>query len=693
MVSIISPVHNEEAIVAIFVEKAVAFLHKKKIPGEVIIVENGSKDKTWEILNSLKKKSKELVVEKIPSGNKGLALKRGMEKAKGEFILTLDTDLWDEKFVQQSIDNLTKYDVVVGSKSISGAKDDRSLPSRLFNLGYNFMFRMIFNFKGTETHALLSFRRDKILPLVRQCKTGDLVFDTELILRAERAGLTKLEVPVVIKDVRARRYSMVKQLIKTVQNAWSLRTAIGLSPNWPYVLVFAALIVGAVLRFTNFSQWFFFSVDEEQYSFMTRMITVDRHFPLIGGPISGTKLYMAPWFLYFNAIWFWLSGNNPVFSGFVFATIELSVVILLYLIGKRLFSPMVGALGALLYAGSFLMALFDRHYWNITLVPFIATLTIYCLLRYFEGGKRWLVAASVVVSFGLSTTFSVFAVFLFVFLVLLLYRRSAIPVFLGIVALFHIPLIFFDLRHDFWLTKALWEFVTLRPETSIPLIVRVKDTAILFTQTLAKGLVITTPLNVSDETSICYIDARHYQSILGAQLLALLSLVVFVITFIKQRSRGLLLLFLLGLVDFLSLVIFRTDPSERHFLPFLPIFFLIFAYLLTKLRILGPILIVLVLGINFYAFSGSFATAGIDKKMALVEAISQQTQTGEFYLESVGTCHKWGYRYLFSQVGREPAASMWDDTFAWMYSQPPKPENAKVKVTIFNPTSYEITPR
>ncbi|MBI3558775.1 glycosyltransferase, partial [Candidatus Gottesmanbacteria bacterium] len=373
MLSIITPVHNEEKIIESFVKNAVGFLRKKKINGEVLVVENGSTDKTLEILRKLK--FNELKIISLPVGNKGLALKKGIEMAKGEYLITLDTDLWDEEFVKKSIENLDNYDVVVGSKVITGAKDHRSFPMRFINWGYNFVMRLFFDFQGTETHAKLSFRKKSIMSLVKKCKTSELVWDTELILRAERAGLSKLEIPTEVSEIRPRRFGGIDQMIKTIKNCFILLFAIGPKFNWAYILVFGAILLGAFLRFYNYYQWFFFSVDEEHYSFMTRMITVDRHFPLIGGPISGTKLYMAPWFLYFNAIWFWLSNNNPVFSGAVFTALELGAVIIIYLLGKKLFSAKAGAIGALLYAGSFLMALFDRHYWNITLTPLILILT------------------------------------------------------------------------------------------------------------------------------------------------------------------------------------------------------------------------------------------------------------------------------------------------------------------------------
>ena len=284
-----------------------------------------------------------------------------MQSAKGDFLVTIDADLWDEKFVLDSLDNLHTHDIVVGSRAIESGEDRRPLFSRLLNIGYNFLFKLVFNLQGTNTHAQLSFRRKKILPLVSICRTSALNFDTELILRAERAGLTKIEVPVIVEEVRGRRYKLVDQLVKTIKNFLLLVRVLGPTPDWSLVSLGFALILGAFFRFYNYDQWFFFSVDEELYSFMTRAITVNGHLPAIGGPISGSSLYTAPWFLYFNALAFLISGGNVVFSGLVFAAMELLVIILIFFLGRRLFSPLAGSLAALAYSTSFLMAIFDTR--------------------------------------------------------------------------------------------------------------------------------------------------------------------------------------------------------------------------------------------------------------------------------------------------------------------------------------------
>src|SRR3989338_36138 len=580
MISIITPAHNEESTIKQFVQSAITYLKMKKIPGEVIVAQNGSNDETASILSQLKKQYKPLRILSLPQGNKGLALRTALTEAKGEKLITLDTDLWDSKFVDQSVELLEKYDVVVGSKVIAGAKDGRPLLSRELNYLYNFAIKLFFNFKGTETHAKLSFRKDSLLPLIAKCTSDHLIFDTELIIRAEREGLPRIEIPTTAKEIRGRRFSVLDHLVKTAKNFLILGQTLGFSINRGYLILLIALVIGAFLRFFQFSDWFFFSVDEEHYAYMTRMITVNHHFPLIGGPISGTKLYMAPWFLYFNSIWFWIGNNSVLFAGAVFVFLELLAIIFVFKLAKAVFSERAAALAALLYSSSTLMALFDRHYWNITLVPLISILTFYTLYKYHQSNRKWIIVTALALGFGLSTTFSVFVIFLFALASIVVIKKRTLfqdlAKFLGIVSLLHLPLVFFDLRHEFWLLKGVKELLSgnytsgsgYLPETLL-------RSLSLFVETLSQSLAISGPVDVSDVTSICDLGVQRLSSFPGIALVIVVLLSIFTFIALQKRSKTLFLILVFAAVNILSILFFRTDAQSRHFLPFLPLFFVL----------------------------------------------------------------------------------------------------------------------
>lgn len=698
LLSIVTPALNEEKILENFIDKAASFIKERNLPGEIVIVENGSTDGTLALANNLAKKHRNLIVYSLPEGNKGKALRTGIEKSNGDLIITLDTDLWDENFVNQSIEHLGSSDIVVGSKNAPGADDKRSFIHRLVTKAYNFCFSLVFNLKASDTKARLSFKRQAILPIVALCKTEDLIFDTELLIRSERAGLQITEVPGSVKEIRAQRYSIKSRWRKVLHDFFTLLKVLRPTPNWSYVAVFAAIVLGAFLRFYNYESWFFFEVDEEHYSFMTRMITVNHHFPLIGGPISGTKLYMAPWFLYFSSAWYFISGNSPIFFGIITTLLGLGTIWLIYLVGKKIYSPATGAIGALLYSSSFLMVLFDRHQWNVTLLPMISIATIYFLIRWLEGGRKWLVLAAVAVTFGISSTFTAFAVFLFALATVVFGKRPWLKkdllIFLGIIGVGHLPLLIFDLRHDFWLTRAFIDFLTHPTYAAVPLVSRIYNTLTLLSQSLGKALLINHPLDIADESSIC----TSFVTKFVASPLTAVGSIIFIAGYIKlmltrRLGRHSWILPLVLAVNVLSLVFFRADPSERHWLPFYPLFFVIIGVALSSLsgrsiwqKVLIFIVVGAILSLNSLAFITSWSSYGWKDKNAAVNFIINNTNPQKFYLAAVGNaCHEWGYRYQFSQLNHEPAASYIDYDFAWMYFSPPSPESAVVKATILAP--------
>src|SRR4051794_21977533 len=126
-ISIIIPVYNEEGIL----HSAVVDLRERLAPFgwsyEIILAENGSRDRTVAILDALEAKYPE--VRHISAGepNYGKALRLGILAARGELVLADEIDLCDTDFHQRAIDLLRAgaADLVVGSKLIGGAADER----------------------------------------------------------------------------------------------------------------------------------------------------------------------------------------------------------------------------------------------------------------------------------------------------------------------------------------------------------------------------------------------------------------------------------------------------------------------------------------------------------------------------------------------------------------------------------------
>ena len=119
--SIIIPVFNEEKRIKKLSE-IVSYLKKQKFSWELIVVNDGSTDKTKKKLRLLKDKLKFKTISYFPNKGKGFAIKTGMLSAKGKYRLFLDIDL---STPINEFDNfypfLKKFDIIIGSRRIKSS--------------------------------------------------------------------------------------------------------------------------------------------------------------------------------------------------------------------------------------------------------------------------------------------------------------------------------------------------------------------------------------------------------------------------------------------------------------------------------------------------------------------------------------------------------------------------------------------
>lgn len=225
--SVAFPVYNEELILEEEIKKII-FEMEKRMPNsvyELLIMENGSTDGTKDIIEKLIKKFPEIIrVEHLPEANYGLAIKECLFQSRGQLVVIFNVDFWDVDFIEKAL-NLVKNEkvsVVVGSKSMSGAKDERTFLRRSVTWSFNFLLKILFGFRGTDTHGIKMFEREKILPVVKKCQTDRIIFDTELILRAQRAGLKIQELPVSCVEKRKTRLNILKSVRQTIGDIFIL---------------------------------------------------------------------------------------------------------------------------------------------------------------------------------------------------------------------------------------------------------------------------------------------------------------------------------------------------------------------------------------------------------------------------------------------------------------------------------------
>ncbi len=221
-VSILIPIYNEEKILEESVREIIEGVEELGTSYELVLCENGSRDRTVEIAERLRSEIPALRLLRYPEPNYGAALAEGIRQARGRNIVCFEIDFYDVHFVECAQVLLKKYDAVIGSKRARGARDKRPFIRRLITWGFNTFLRIAFKFTGTDTHGIKAFRAAPVKPLVDACQTDKDIFTTELVIRMERADLRMCELPLEIEEKRPAPINILRRVPATLKNLWRL---------------------------------------------------------------------------------------------------------------------------------------------------------------------------------------------------------------------------------------------------------------------------------------------------------------------------------------------------------------------------------------------------------------------------------------------------------------------------------------
>ena len=229
--SVVIPVYNEAAILADSLDELCDGLDALGVTYEIVVAENGSRDATIAEAELVSRRRPQVRAFSHPEPNYGGALRAGIRRARGRFVVCEEIDLCDVEFHERALQLLRRgeADMVIGSKAMRGANDRRPLWRRLATRVYNAVLRVLLGFRGTDTHGLKAFVRARVLPVAERCVVEHDVFASELVIRAQRSGLVVREIPVELREKRAPSIHLLRRIPRVLKNVarlfWSIRIA------------------------------------------------------------------------------------------------------------------------------------------------------------------------------------------------------------------------------------------------------------------------------------------------------------------------------------------------------------------------------------------------------------------------------------------------------------------------------------
>ena len=223
--TIIVPVYNEEEVLWQNAETLA------EIAGRAVgddnwqfqFVDNGSVDRTGEILDKIATRWPATRVITLEHPNFGEALRTGLLASETEWCYVTPIDEADLPFAAWSWANRDRYDVIIGSKRADPTLNHQHWFRRILSWGMNSFFQVMFRFTGSETHGAKFLRTHTVRPHAEKCVMRRGQFDSELVLRAFRAGLRIVEVPTPYYDQRPPRNLMITKISRNLVDIFRLR--------------------------------------------------------------------------------------------------------------------------------------------------------------------------------------------------------------------------------------------------------------------------------------------------------------------------------------------------------------------------------------------------------------------------------------------------------------------------------------
>lgn len=481
------------------------------------------------------------------------------------------------------------------------------------------------------------------------------------------------------------------------------------------LLVALLSIIGLTLRVWRLEELFHFTYDEEVFAFVGKRMWVNGHIPLIGG-VTPMHFHLGPYFYWFSGLVLGLFQLNPLGWGYVAGLISMITGLLLFYTGSKMYSNRIGLLAFFLSTFSFSQNVFDRHYWGLSFNGLWSLLTVLSLYQLLKGKRRYSWVLAIVVFFAFHFDPSTLVLYLVIGLILLIHvlkpqimsfpksinYSKVILILGGVFFISLIPLIVFDVRHDFANSKGFGlYFEELNSKKTSSEKSQFSDTLLFIPRVLSRAIVITAPTELSTQYSYCtqYAQGKLKDVPITLTLVTTALFISGALIGWSNRNRQATLLLLLafataGLGIVIYGVVFKGQLYDHYITTLLPPFYLLVAIVVDRFNMKKWFVIIaltLFAIINITSLYNARHQFGFSDKMRAVHWAIDITGDKPFSLDVIGECFRYnGYRYLFYLAGKEPVKSYVDANFTHLFDQPPSLEHPELLVVIVNKDQHEL---
>jgi dolichyl-phosphate beta-glucosyltransferase len=227
--SIVVPAYNEEERLVASLDKIGSYLDATGIDAEILVVDDGSKDRTGELATKALAGRRGRVVANGENRGKGYSVRHGVLEARGRFVLVTDADL------STSIEDHAKLaevmrdrdlDVVIGSRALpdSNVEIRQGWLRQTMGRSFNVIIRSLTGLPFHDTQCGFKLLdRERVKPLVEKMVVDGFAFDVELLFLCARFGLSVADVPVTWRNATGSKVSIVGDPLAMIADVLRVR--------------------------------------------------------------------------------------------------------------------------------------------------------------------------------------------------------------------------------------------------------------------------------------------------------------------------------------------------------------------------------------------------------------------------------------------------------------------------------------